>query len=51
MEWQVIVCVSTSIEEKIKGNKKKEYVPIMQYTNFNQILCTGKMIRIRTMYD
>lgn len=23
MEWQVIVCVSTSIEEKIKGNKKK----------------------------
>lgn len=24
MEWQVIVCVSMSIEEKIKGNKKKK---------------------------
>lgn len=35
---------------EIKGNKKCTFL-IMQYTNFNQILCTEKSIRTRTMYD
>lgn len=41
MEWQVFLCVSMSMEQKEKGNKKSTF-PIMQYTNFNQIICTGK---------
>lgn len=36
---------------EIKGKLKKCTFLIMQYTNFNQILCTRKMIRTRTMYD
>lgn len=39
------------VETENKGGNKKCTFLIMQYTNFNQIVCTGKMIRIRTMYD